>query len=277
MAELELIIWNVEHGLAVSIFTPQSLLAPPRVIAYDAGRSDDFSPLVWVRDQRQVKQLDAFVLSHPHADHLRDLPALMQIPPKVVWRPLPAASMIREAAHGALEETVIDAYERDIDQVYVGAEPFDITQSAWSGGCEISIWRPPFHPNLNNMSLVMFISYASVTVCLPGDLEKPGWDALLGMAGFTSELAKTTILLAPHHGREAGVCKQAFDLMSPQLCVISDGPTLETSTNVYTALASGANVRKNNVAALRRALSTRKDGIIQVRIGPSEWTVDCYP
>lgn len=84
----------------------------------------------------------------------------------------------------------------------------------------------------------------------------------IGQRGWTVEidyLSKTSILLAPHHGREAGVCSKAFDLMNPKLCIISDGPTSETSSNVYSVLASGAQVRQGGSNITRRALSTRKD------------------
>jgi glyoxylase-like metal-dependent hydrolase (beta-lactamase superfamily II) len=68
-----MIIWNVAHGLAVTLITPNQ-----RLIAYDAGRSEDLSPLTEL-ERAGWSQLDYFFLSHPHADHLRDIDALIRM------------------------------------------------------------------------------------------------------------------------------------------------------------------------------------------------------
>jgi len=117
MLELKIIIWNVAHGLAVTLITPNQ-----RLIAYDAGRSEDLSPLTEL-ERAGWKQLDYFFLSHPHADHLRDIDALIRMSPRTVRRPRPPERQIREAANGALEEGVVDRYEREIDQTYVQPSP----------------------------------------------------------------------------------------------------------------------------------------------------------
>ena len=75
------------------------------------------------------------------------------------------------------------------------------------------------------MSIVLFVGFRGFYICLPGDLEKDGWMALLGDAAFGSYLAKTTVLLAPHHGREAGVCSEAFALMAPQCASSATAPS----------------------------------------------------
>ena len=119
----------------------------------------------------------------------------------------------------------------------------------------------------------LFVGYQNVYMTLTGDLEKPGWEALLDDRSFCEYLSKTTVLLAPHHGREAGVCREAFELMSPRLCIISDGPFSDTSSKVYSGLATGAKVSQRGSITTRRALSTRKDGTIEISIRPSGWTV----
>jgi beta-lactamase superfamily II metal-dependent hydrolase len=109
--DLKIIIWNVSHGLAVTLVTPNQ-----RLIAYDAGRSEDLSPLTELM-RAGWSRLDYFFLSHPHADHLRDIDALVRMRPRTMWRPRPPERQIREAAHGALEESVVDRYESELDQV----------------------------------------------------------------------------------------------------------------------------------------------------------------
>ena len=75
MLELKIIVWNVAHGLAITLITPNQ-----RLIAYDAGRSEDLSPLTELM-RAGWNQLDYFFLSHPHADHLRDIDALIKDAP----------------------------------------------------------------------------------------------------------------------------------------------------------------------------------------------------
>jgi competence protein ComEC len=270
LTPLSICIWNVSHGLAVSFLTPNG-----RLLAYDAGRSETLSPLATLGSNGH-SQLDCFVLSHPHADHLRDIDALITLRPAMIWRRHVGESRVRQAARPGLEASVIDRYERELDHVHTSPAGFGPSDPTWSGGCEFRAFFPPDHENLNNTSLVLFVGYSSFFICLPGDIEKDGWVGLLVDAAFRSYLAKTTVLLAPHHGREAGVCREAFALMAPQMCVISDGPFSDTSSGVYSALATEANVtrRATGLVIPRRALSTRKDGHIAISVGQSSWTAE---
>lgn len=145
-----------------------TLITPnQRLIAYDAGRSEDLSPLTEL-ERAGWKQLDYFFLSHPHADHLRDIDALIRMSPRTVRRPRPPERQIREAANGALEEGVVDRYEREIDQTYVQPSTQDPTDPSWSGGCDFAIFQPPEHANLNNVSLVVFVGFNGVYLALTG-------------------------------------------------------------------------------------------------------------
>ncbi len=270
MAPFSICIWNVSHGVAVSLLTPNG-----RLVAYDAGRSDTFSPLALVGSNGH-SQLDCFVLSHPHADHLRDIDALVALRPAMIWRRRVGESRVRRAARPGLEASVVERYERELDHVYNAPVAIGPSNPTWSGGCDFRAFFPPDHDNLNNTSLVLFVGYRGFYICLPGDLEKDGWVGLLADPAVRVYLAKTTVLLAPHHGREAGICREAFALMAPQMCVISDGPFSDTSSGVYTALATEAKVRRRATGLVvpRRALSTRKDGHIAITVGESAWTAE---
>jgi competence protein ComEC len=265
---LEIYIWNVLHGLAVTIVTPNR-----KLVAYDAGRSEAFSPLGYLKS-RGWERLDYFFLSHPHADHLRDIESLVALAPRTIWRPRPPEQQIREAAHGVVEEKIVDRYERELDQRYIWPATEDPQDPVWGGGTYFRIFEPPVHANINNMSLVVFVCYGEFCVLLSGDLEKEGWLALLGDDDFKSYLMRTTVLLAPHHGREAGVCREGFQYLSPRLCVISDGHHSATSAGVYSELASGARVTKNGLVYERRALSTRKDGHVAIRASQTSFEVE---
>ncbi len=264
---LGIYIWDVSHGLAVTIVTPYK-----RVLAYNAGRSATFSPLQMLSGIGVI-WLDCFVLSHPHPDHLRDIDALIALRPLLLWRRKLPKERIREGAEPGREESVVDRYQRELDHVYTQPATPSPTDYGW-GGCEFRAFSPPEHPNLNNTSIVLFAGYGGGYVCIPGDLEKDGWTALIARADFRAYLAQTTVLLTPHHGRETGVCQEAFALMKPQLCVTSEGPYSPTSPAVYSALATEASVRRRSTGLIvpRRALSTRKDGHVAINFSAGSWT-----
>ena len=64
---LKIITFDVEHGNCHIIFTPSG-----KVIVIDFGSSDSLSPLHWLKYSACVNTIDLLVITHPHADHIRD-------------------------------------------------------------------------------------------------------------------------------------------------------------------------------------------------------------
>ena len=69
---LRIVIHNVGHGQSVHAFTPQG-----QVIVVDLGCSSDFSPLDWLGKSRS--KIDMLVITHPHGDHIDEMPKLGQL------------------------------------------------------------------------------------------------------------------------------------------------------------------------------------------------------
>jgi len=121
-------------------------------------------------------------------------------------------------------------------------------------------------------------------IVIPGDNEAPSWNELMKNVMFTMAVRDTTILIAPHHGREAGFCEELLDLMSPKLVVISDGDACDTSaTSRYSAKAVGCRVANGlGTVETRKCVTTRKDGHITLKLGlnntvPSFWASTSKP
>lgn len=79
------------------------------------------------------------------------------------------------------------------------------------------------------------------------------------------------ILLAPHHGRTTGFCKEFFDLVNPNLTIVSDKnieyDSQDTTSNVY----NNNNKRGFVVNGMeRKVLTTRKDGTIKLMVDEIE-------
>ena len=68
---LQIVVWNVQHGSAAYIQTPNS-----KHIAIDLGASEastgGFSPLACLQRQG-INKLDHVTITHPHMDHFDDI------------------------------------------------------------------------------------------------------------------------------------------------------------------------------------------------------------
>ena len=79
------------------------------------------------------------------------------------------------------------------------------------------------------------------------------------------------ILVASHHGRDAGYCAEIFQYCQPKLVIVSDRGEGETSvTSAYAGhVIDGLSVKEGNgEITKRKVLTTRYDGTIKVVIDP---------
>lgn len=79
---LTVMIWDVDHGSAAYIKTPNG-----KHIAIDLGVGDmssgkEFSPLRHLKDNYAVTKLDKLVITHPHRDHLDDIGNVSLVSPR---------------------------------------------------------------------------------------------------------------------------------------------------------------------------------------------------
>lgn len=125
----------------------------------------------------------------------------------------------------------------------------------------------------NNLSLVVFLHVHGLRMILPGDLEKPGWLALMRNPYFLAELGHVNVFVAGHHGRENGYCKDVFRFCAPELIVMSDGEKKHATQEMagkYARHASGCRIGERD----RYVLTTRNDGTIWFKAWPHETTVE---
>lgn len=149
-------------------------------------------------------------------------------------------------------------------------EPFN----DYMGGitCKTFYNSYPKFTDTNNLSCVVFIEFGGFKIVFPGDLEEDGWLALLERQEFRQELAGIDVLVASHHGRENGYCKEIFDYCCPRAVVMSDkavvhdtqGMTETYRQRVIEKWPSGVTVATTNKQ--RRVLTTRRDGWIQFTV-----------
>jgi beta-lactamase superfamily II metal-dependent hydrolase len=165
----------------------------------------------------------------------------------------------------------IERLVHEIESVFTGGEgnePFPV----FSGLEWQTFWNDPLiFDDENNLSMAVHFKCHGVGVMLPGDLEREGWLALLRRAAFQQALRETSVLVAPHHGRESGCCREVFNYCNPFYVVISDkGYMYDTQKTIpfYRSVTQGGPFRGET----RHVLTTRRDGRIGFNFGLGNWS-----
>jgi len=110
--------------------------------------------------------------------------------------------------------------------------------------------------------------------CLRPDGSERAWFNTPEKAATFRNTHRNYILLASHHGREAGYCPALFEAMGrPRLVVISDGAFGDTgATNLYSNQARGWTIHDAaGESETRYCVTTRSDGHITIKFG---WSAD---
>ena len=270
---LRFITWNVEHGSAALVQTPNG-----QQIAIDLGSDAEFSPLQHIKHGMGIDQLDKVIITHPHMDHIEDILNFDLLSPRILLRPPQLTADDISNGHNNVGPEAVQIFQKylEIDASYTSPVEtvYDPTIAANNGGASITSFLPKNSPktNLNNHSIVTVIEYQGVKILSPGDNEAPSWEELLADVAFKVAIKNTHVLVAPHHGRKSGFHAELFNHISPLLTIISDGREVDTSaTDRYSARSRGRDVQRGNgVYEIRKCVTTRKDGNIEVIIAPSQ-------
>lgn len=272
---VELVIWDVQHGNAAYIKSPNG-----RHIVIDlgigdySGRNTAFSPLRHLKFNYNVQQLDYVIITHPHLDHIDDILNFDLLFPKVLHRPRHLTN--EEVMEGVRSEDrpkfekyceINDRYNLNIQGgIDDPANPDNF------GSMKILTFSPLScsHDNFNNHSSVTVIEYAEIKIVIPGDNETCSYEELMNDEGFRTAVKNAYILVAPHHGRESGYNNDFVSLVNPSLTIVSDGRFCDTSANArYSQKSSGWLVHKksNGTKSERKCLTTNSDGEITIHFG----------
>ena len=273
----EIVIWDVQHGHAAYIKSPNDkhIIVDVGLGSYE-NNSSTFSPLYHIWKNYKVKQLDYAILSHPHKDHIEDIFNLDKMNPKVLQRPkhLKREDIITVETKEA-DKPIFEKY-LELDKRYCGKfsdnDPTDPSNPDNFGGLVIKTFVPSScaTSNINNHSVITVLSYARSKIVLPGDNESCSFTELMKNSYFKSSVEDADILLAPHHGRQAGFDKDFLDLVNPRLTIISDSSKKDTSViEDYGKQSRGWKVHSRSGAPSveRKTLSTYNDGHITIHFG----------
>lgn len=275
---LDIIIWDVKHGSAVYIITPNKKRI---VVDLGVGKIEngyaEFSPSEYL-SSLGVRIIDELIITHPDLDHISDIINFcnsfsiknIRLPKKI------PNSEIKQKIYDSVSNNRFDAEKKFVK--YMNMSQWEISnkelykpEQFWDNGgvnFELFFPTPKYSEHIcNDYSIVTVISFRNKKIILTGDNEKLSWDWLLSNKRFINTIKGATILFASHHGRKSGYCERLFNFIKPKVTIISDGPVKKTSiTKIYNQHCKGLMVHNSGDLEKRKCLTTRKDGAIKISI-----------
>jgi competence protein ComEC len=239
--DVELHMIDVGQGDAIALRTSHA-----HWILFDAGGAwrggDAGKSTVLPYIGRRGGTLDAFVLSHPHTDHVGGAASVLRAlhPRLFVDAGFPGgAGAYRASLDAARESHVrwVRAHPRDslvIDGVTI---TFLAPDSTWTASLT--------DPNL--ASVVALVRVGDVRMLFMGDAERPEEEWLLARA---PSALRADILKVGHHGSKTSSSAAFLDAVHPRLALVSVGAgntyQLPTPTVMSTLSAHGAQVLRTD-------------------------------
>lgn len=266
---IDLKIFDVEHG-ACALLTAGNGAR----LMIDCGHNSDtgWRPGTYLRNQG-ITQLEMLAITNYDEDHASgSIDLFNNVNVLCLYRNTSVSTLVLRTLKSADGMgRGIDRLIREIDRRLASCGAAPLIPPVFPGVELRVFWNPyPLFEDENNLSMVLFLKCYGKGVLFPGDLERDGWLALLDRDDFRQALIETRVLVASHHGREDGYCKQIFDYCRPYYIVISDkGYQYDTQRTVpiYNRHAIGGPFRGYN----RKVLTTRWDGRIGFTFKPETW------
>jgi len=267
---IEITTFDVAKGDCHAIITPSG-----RLVVIDLGECDYCQPLEAIRQSGRAR-IDLLLITHQHADHIAGIPSLDGMPVGILHRPNRVPAELT-AQLGDDLKTAWQNFDARFTAPVVSSDKFYDPGSPSFDGMSIQFFGGRSDSsNLNNYSIVAVVEFDGFKLLFPGDLEAPGWEKLLADSLFVAAITGTRILYAAHHGREAGWYAPLFEVISPDLTIISDGDEQDTSyTDGYCGVTNGHQVRTRPTTPVEvllpnskecKAISTRNNGKIVTRV-----------
>ena len=192
---LDVLFFDVGQGDAALVTTPEDrrilIDTGPRSFSGDPAVSYSLLPYL---EQRGVDHLDAVIVTHPDADHLGGLPGILR-----------SVSVGRVYHNGQHADT--ELYRRTRRLLRTKKIPIQslVRGDTIALGASVrgEVLGPPPHPSQhgieteNGASVVLRLSYGTVDILLPGDIEAQTEANLLRTYGQQLE---SRVVKVPHHG-----------------------------------------------------------------------------
>lgn len=215
----------------------------------DCGVSASFFELSAELDRRGIRSLDYFILTHPHKDHIGCADEVLRHykPQTVIYPPLPKGrsdfSHIQNlaAALGSKNKIV-----RGGDSIRFGCASIDVFAP-----------NSLTAPEVNNLSLVLKVTYESRSLLLCGDAEAQSEYEMLNLGLPLS----ADVLKIAHHGSKTSSTEAFLEAVNATYAILS----VENDVSVLTEYR----LQKSNTSLYR----TDRQGTITVKTDGTNLTI----
>lgn len=249
---LDIILWDVEHGLSVTIITPYVANASNmpinrrRVIQFDLGSNltNNFSPISYLSN-KGLSTIDCLVVSHPDKDHINDFLSLHSL---VGQGKLSVLTLLRNRTiptHTISENQAIEEDQKKIfrhyDNKYNASCPTWHALSPFNfGGVSFYSAMVSYYDGIksNDLSVLLLIQFGGMQIIIPGDLEDTGFNYLKSMNRMPSlSSSMKRFFVAPHHGSKTVKPANMLNHFNPHIVLASVERGNEYTDSLYSSEA----------------------------------------
>lgn len=271
---LEIRAYEVGHGSSIWVSTPSGIN-----LVIDLGRAEHFSPLVDMYN-RGVRTIDALIVTHPHADHFKDVDNLGYFTVSRFFRPSCYTFDEILALNGGgaslayrqlLEKYWMKTLRHPVEKTLHGDNAGHYTTG---DGVSLDLFQPSYvlKADANEVGIVSVLSYYGFKILVFGDNDQTSIGHLLSDSRFQSAIIGTNVLVAPHHGRHSGYSADLMGRITPGCVIVSDAKSVMTSaTGLYDQHCGGvsATLGQKSVSG-KKCLTTRNNGQIDIVVSPRD-------
>ncbi|RQD68419.1 MAG: MBL fold metallo-hydrolase [Tindallia sp. MSAO_Bac2] len=200
---------DVGQGDSFLIQTPEGV-----TMLIDGGSPLYSDRVVSYLKRQRVSQIDYLVATHPHADHIGGLIAVMETfsVNQVILPTVTHDSRLYTSFMKAIKKS--DAETFRVRQTSRHSIDKDIAFKILHTGVD-------YGSNLNNWSVVIRLDYEEMSFLFTGDLEAPAEKDLLNL--FPVSQLSAEVLKVGHHGSSTSTTEPFLSAVSPQVALISSG------------------------------------------------------
>ena len=203
---------DVGQGDSIFLRSPNG-----KTMLVDAGTPDSFESIQNVLSEEGVTKLDVVVMTHPHSDHMGSMK-------RVIDNYNIGTFYMPDAVNTTSSfDRMLSALEKKKVKTKViwGSAKATIN---WDGDVEVRVLSPikgaDYQDNLNDMSVVIKVTYGETSLLLTGDAESYAEELMIASE---KELLQADVLKIGHHGSSTSSSQAFLDAVQPKAVVISLG------------------------------------------------------
>ncbi|GEA16459.1 DNA internalization-related competence protein ComEC/Rec2 [Moorella sp. E308F] len=261
--ELKVTFIDVGQGDAIYLATPagRHLLVDGGGRPYGQGDFDVGERVVVPFLHRQgVRRLDVVISTHPDADHIGGLMAVI--------REMPVSLVVVPPLRGAM----LDAYRPFLAELQARGVPWQEAGRGDTLALDPALNIQVLHPgreiigsnsDSNNNSLVLKVIYRQFSLLLSADIEA---EAMVDLKASGADV-RSTVFKVPHHGSRYGLEREFLKEVAPQVVVI---PVGEKNNFGHPAPEILSYWQEQGVPVYR----TDRQGAIIIKSDGKRWQVD---